>query len=147
MELADKILPDRTVIECFIDPFTGQFITNEMSKSSEHHNKKNLSVCVTLTPDCEEEAGKDEGVGSLPCTVPTTPTHSNTVCPTLSLPADCEDREAELASLDDGICTSGSEGRVRDSALSLVSQGEESGVCQGSVARGITRFQGEAAEI
>lgn len=158
LELGDRIIPDQCILECFIDPFTGQFITNEVIKSPEHNNKKNLRVSVSTAQECEEEVSRDEGVGSLPCTVPTTPTHSTNTAPNLGLQGEeDEEKEESLASLcptDDGICTSGSEtGRVRGSALSLASGGELeersdlSAVCPGSVARGIERFQGEAAEI
>merc|ERR550517_2187374 len=32
LELADRIIPEQCVLECFIDPFTGQFITSEVAK-------------------------------------------------------------------------------------------------------------------
>jgi len=159
LELADRIIPDHTVLECFIDPFTGQFITSEVSKPAVN-NKRNLVVSVCQGRDCDSEGGGDlgdEGVGSLPCslptTVPTTPTMTTRTHP-LSLP-----------DTDDGI---GSEpGRVRGSELSLASGEETEGlggpggiegpegppggeaehgpveVCTGSVARGIQKFQGE----
>jgi len=78
----------------------------------------------------DEEEGvnnRDEGVGSLPCTTPTTPTTTSTP---LTLPTEAvnvEDEEngslTSCCPTDDGICTSGSEGRpgVRGSALSLAS--------------------------
>ena len=162
------MIPEQCVLECFIDPFTGepsgrpradpsppgQFMTSEVPKPAAN-NKMNLRVSVC---DGEEEGSKDEGVGSLPCTTPTTPT--TTIQGPLSLPTEVNPHQEEEDSLvsccptDDGICTSGSEGRVRGSELSLLSaeeeeeEGSQHSVCSlGGVARGIERFQGEAGEI
>lgn len=126
LELADRIIPEQCVLECFIDPFTGQFITSEVAKVG---NRRGLRVSVCGQVEDEEEGvnNRDEGVGSLPCTTPTTPTTTSTP---LTLPTEAvnvEDEEngslTSCCPTDDGICTSGSEGRpgVRGSALSLAS--------------------------
>jgi len=126
LELADRIIPEQCVLECFIDPFTGQFITSEVAKVG---NRRSLRVSVCGQVEDEEEGvnNRDEGVGSLPCTTPTTPTTTSTP---LTLPTEAvnvEDEEngslTSCCPTDDGICTSGSEGRpgVRGSALSLTS--------------------------
>jgi len=126
LELADRIIPEQCVLECFIDPFTGQFITSEVAKVG---NRRSLRVSVCGQVEEEEEGlnNRDEGVGSLPCTTPTTPTTTSTplTLPTEALNAE-EEENGSLTSCcptDDGICTSGSEGRpgVRGSALSLTS--------------------------
>lgn len=126
LELADRIIPEQCVLECFIDPFTGQFITSEVAKVG---NRRSLRVSVCGQVEEEEEGlnNRDEGVGSLPCTTPTTPTTTSTP---LTLPSEAvnvdDEENGSLTSCcptDDGICTSGSEGRpgVRGSALSLTS--------------------------
>jgi len=126
LELADRIIPEQCVLECFIDPFTGQFITSEVAKVG---NRRSLRVSVCGQVEEEEEGlnNRDEGVGSLPCTTPTTPTTTSTP---LTLPSEAVNLEEEendsmtsYCPTDDGICTSGSEGRpgVRGSALSLTS--------------------------
>merc|ERR1719350_2564052 len=126
LELADRIIPEQCVLECFIDPFTGQFITSEVAKVG---NRRSLRVSVCGQVEEEEEGlnNRDEGVGSLTCTTPTTPTTTSTP---LTLPSEAVNLEEEendsmtsYCPTDDGICTSGSEGRpgVRGSALSLTS--------------------------
>merc|ERR1711874_443536 len=72
---ADHIIPEEKVLECFIDPFTGQFITNEISKHNGNcaamenklNNKKNLKVTVDNAPN-ESNQQDDDGIGSLPNT-------------------------------------------------------------------------------
>merc|ERR550517_1379650 len=126
LELADRIIPEQCVLECFIDPFTGQFITSEVAKVG---NRRSLRVSVCGQVEEEEEGlnNRDEGVGSLPCTTPTTPTTTSTplTLPTEAVNVDDEENGSltSCCPTDDGICTSGSEGRpgVRGSALSLTS--------------------------
>merc|ERR1739844_744172 len=76
---SDQLIPEEKVLECFIDPFTGQFITNEVSKQSQvkcqnntqattgstgtNSNKKNLKVNVEVLSQQD-----DDGIGSLPIT-------------------------------------------------------------------------------
>merc|ERR550517_1571503 len=126
LELADRIIPEQCVLECFIDPFTGQFITSEVAKVGNRRSLR-VSVCGQVEEEEEGPNNRDEGVGSLPCTTPTTPTTTSTplTLPTEALNAE-EEENGSLTSCcptDDGICTSGSEGRpgVRGSALSLTS--------------------------
>merc|ERR1712109_166449 len=121
LELADRIIPEQCVLECFIDPFTGQFITSEVAKVG---NRRSLRVSVCGQVEEEEEGlnNRDEGVGSLPCTTPTTPTTTSTplTLPTEAVNLEEEDSMTSYCPTDDGICTSGSEGRpgVRGSAPS-----------------------------
>jgi len=126
LELADRMIPEQCVLECFIDPFTGQFITSEVAKVGNRRSLR-VSVCGQVEEEDEGLNNRDEGVGSLPCTTPTTPTTTSTP---LTLPSEAvnveEEENGSLTSCcptDDGICTSGSEGRpgVRGSALSLTS--------------------------
>merc|ERR1712083_1119651 len=126
LELADRIIPEQCVLECFIDPFPGQFITSEVAKVGNRRSLR-VSVCGQVEEEDEGLNNRDEGVGSLPCTTPTTPTTTSTP---LTLPSEAvnveEEENGSLTSCcptDDGICTSGSEGRpgVRGSALSLTS--------------------------
>merc|ERR1712083_408443 len=77
LELADRMIPEQCVLECFIDPFTGQFITSEVAKVG---NRRSLRVSV-----CGQVEEEDEGLGSLPCTTPTTPTTTSTP---LTLPSE-----------------------------------------------------------
>merc|ERR1712141_439306 len=69
---SEQLTPEEKVLECFIDPFTGQFITNEVSKQSKVKcqnnspattgttNKKNLKVNIEVSQQ------DDDGIGSLP---------------------------------------------------------------------------------
>merc|ERR1711892_1479610 len=100
---ADHIIPEEKVLECFIDPFTGQFITNEVSKHNGNHgaaenklnNKKNLKVTVNNAPN-ESSQQDDDGIGSLP----NTPIKSD---------------DADSIQTDDGIYTSSEEVIIRTS--------------------------------
>jgi len=62
-----------TVLECFIDPFTGQFITTEVSKQPAAGPAK-LKVDL-VTPSHATNGQADDGIGSLPHT-PTDIKHS-----------------------------------------------------------------------
>jgi len=63
---SDSNLPSDHIIECFIDPFTGQFITNEVSKQNNGSVKKGLTVAADGKPEFSGQ--QDDGIGSLPDT-------------------------------------------------------------------------------
>lgn len=65
----DSDLSTNRIIECFIDPFTGQFITNEISKQNNSLPKHGLTVGVGVGDVKPESSGHhDDGIGSLPDT-------------------------------------------------------------------------------
>merc|ERR1719266_2625718 len=82
--LESENIPEEMVLECFIDPFTGQFITNEVAKKNEdksetsngaskknnnyNNNKKNLKVNVDSKAADSNPGQVDDGFGSLPIT-------------------------------------------------------------------------------
>merc|ERR1712223_86296 len=80
---SDQLIPEEKVLECFIDPFTGQFITNEVSKQSQvkcqnnthgttsftgtnSNNKKNIKKNLKVNVEVSQQ--DDDGIGSLPIT-------------------------------------------------------------------------------
>merc|ERR1739844_524058 len=80
---SDQLIPEEKVLECFIDPFTGQFITNEVSKQSQvkcqnnthgttgspgtnSNNKKNLKANLKVNVEVSQQ--DDDGIGSFPIT-------------------------------------------------------------------------------
>merc|ERR1711892_1176539 len=115
---ADHIIPEEKVLECFIDPFTGQFITNEVSKHNGNHgaaenklnNKKNLKVTVNNAPN-ESSQQDDDGIGSLPNT-PTDLGKSKSLSIS-NKPIKSDD--ADSIPTDDGIYTSSEEVIIRTS--------------------------------
>jgi len=115
---ADHIIPEEVVLECFIDPFTGQFITNEVSKHNGNcsttenkiNNKKNLKVTVN-TPPNESNQQDDDGIGSLPNT-PTDLGKSKSLSIS-NKPIKSDD--ADSIPTDDGIYTSSEEVIIRTS--------------------------------
>merc|ERR1712106_478161 len=115
---ADHIIPEEVVLECFIDPFTGQFITNEVSKHNGNcsttenkiNNKKNLKVTVN-TPPSESNQQDDDGIGSLPNT-PTDLGKSKSLSIS-NKPIKSDD--ADSIPTDDGIYTSSEEVIIRTS--------------------------------
>merc|ERR1712088_1147580 len=46
---SDQLIPEEKVLECFIDPFTGQFITNEVSKQSQVKCQNNTQATTGST--------------------------------------------------------------------------------------------------
>merc|ERR1719412_819533 len=120
---SDQLIPEEKVLECFIDPFTGQFITNEVSKQSQvkcqnntqattgttastgtssnnKKKKKNLKVNVEVSQQ------DDDGIGSLPIT-PTDLVGKTKSLSLLKKPASLKcDGDTESIPTDDGICTS-----------------------------------------
>merc|ERR1712117_414596 len=82
--LESENIPEEMVLECFIDPFTGQFITNEVAKKNEdksetsngaskksnnyNNNKKNLKVNVDSKAADSNPGQVDDGFGSPPIT-------------------------------------------------------------------------------
>lgn len=109
---SDQLIPEEKVLECFIDPFTGQFITNEVSKQSQvkcqnnthsttgtNSNKKILKVNVEVSQQ------DDDGIGSLPIT-PTDLVGKTKSLSLLKKPAalKCEGDTESIP--DDGIWTS-----------------------------------------
>merc|ERR1719233_292888 len=112
------IIPEEKVLECFIDPFTGQFITNEVSKHNGNsaiaetklNNKKNLRVTVDNAPN-ESSQQHDDGIGSLPNT-PTDLGKSKSLSIS-NKPIKCDD--ADSIHTDDGIYTSSEEVIIRSS--------------------------------
>merc|ERR1711981_296404 len=112
---SDQLIPEEKVLECFIDPFTGQFITNEVSKQSQvkcqnnthatpgtnnKKEKKNLKVNVEVSQQ------DDDGIGSLPIT-PTDLVGKTKSLSLLKKPASVKcDGDTESIPTDDGICTS-----------------------------------------
>jgi len=114
---ADHIIPEEKVLECFIDPFTGQFITNEVSKHNGNcndtenkvNNKKNLKVAVNNAPN--ESNQQDDGIGSLPNT-PTDLGKSKSLSIS-NKPIKSDD--ADSIPTDDGIYTSSEEVIIRTS--------------------------------
>merc|ERR1711892_825136 len=115
---ADHIIPEEVVLECFIDPFTGQFITNEVSKHNGNcsttenkiNNKKNLKVTVNTLPN-ESNQQDDDGIGSLPNT-PTDLGKSKSLSIS-NKPIKSDD--ADSIPTDDGIYTSSEEVIIRTS--------------------------------
>merc|ERR1719481_1781659 len=113
------IIPEEKVLECFIDPFTGQFITNEVSKHNGNsaaaetklNNKKNLKVTVNNAPN--ESNQQDDGIGSLPNT-PTDLGRSKNLSIS-NKPIKCDD--ADSIHTDDGIYTSSEEVIIRGSRV------------------------------
>merc|ERR1712088_229300 len=116
---SDQLIPEEKVLECFIDPFTGQFITNEVSKQSQvkcqnntqattgstgtNSNKKNLKVNVEVLSQQD-----DDGIGSLPIT-PTDLVGKTKSLSLLKKPGASQkcDGDTESESIpDDGIYTS-----------------------------------------
>merc|ERR1712088_413497 len=106
---SEQLIPEEKVLECFIDPFTGQLITNEVSKQSKvkcqnnspgtnSNNKKNLKVNV------EASQQDDDGIGSLPIT-PTDLVGKTKSLSLLKKPVKCEG-DTESIPTDDGIYTS-----------------------------------------
>jgi len=116
---ADQIIPEEVVLECFIDPFTGQFITNEVSKhngkcsttENKINNKKNLKVAVNASPT-DSNQQDDDGIGSLPNT-PTDLGKSKSL--TISNKPIISD-DADSIPTDDGIYTSSEEVIILTSA-------------------------------
>jgi len=66
-ELADseEIIPREQILECFIDPFTGEFLTTQVSKEKSVDDLNHSSDKKSLKVDVSQG---DEGVGSLPDT-------------------------------------------------------------------------------
>lgn len=100
----DKIIPAEMVLECFIDPFTGKFITNEVCKPKATPNKpekktKNANLKVSIPAVNGRPDGQpDDGIGS---SLPDTPTD-------LGRARDNRTQEAsdrESLNTDDGIFT------------------------------------------
>jgi len=110
---SEQLIPEEKVLECFIDPFTGQFITNEVSKQSQVKcqnnsttgttNKKNLKVNIEVSQQ------DDDGIGSLPIT-PTDLVGKTKSLSLLKKPLNikCEG-DSESIPTDDGIYTSSEE--------------------------------------
>jgi len=149
---AEKRSPEEisVEVEVFIDPFTGQFITNEVSKhstgksSNPDRNKKNLQVNTKTNEKSQQD---DDGIGSLP----DTPTESSN-SKSLSLSrAPMEDINGIPP--DDGISTS-SEGVAGSGSGPADSVGEQvtvssepsceaSKLCTGMVSRAIEKLKEE----
>jgi len=114
------IIPEEKVLECFIDPFTGQFITSEVSKHNGNsaiaetklNNKKNLKVTVDNAPN-ESSHQDDDGIGSLPNT-PTDLGKSKSLSIS-NKPIKCDDGDS--IHTDDGIYTSSEEVIIRSSTI------------------------------
>jgi len=114
---SDQIIPEEKVLDVFIDPFTGQFITNEVSKhngscnntENKINNKKNLKV--TVNSSLNESNQQDDGIGSLP----NTPTDlgKNKSLSVSNKPIKSDD--ADSIPTDDGIYTSSEEVIIRTS--------------------------------
>lgn len=115
---ADHIIPESKVLECFIDPFTGQFITNEVSKHNGNegamenklNNKKNLKVTVSNAPN-ESNQQDDDGIGSLP----NTPTDLGKIKSLSISNKPIKSDDADSIPTDDGIYTSSEEVIIRTS--------------------------------
>lgn len=115
---ADHIIPESKVLECFIDPFTGQFITNEVSKHNGNegamenklNNKKNLKVTVSNAPN-ESNLQDDDGIGSLP----NTPTDLGKIKSLSISNKPIKSDDADSIQTDDGIYTSSEEVIIRTS--------------------------------
>jgi len=112
---SDHIIPEEKVLECFIDPFTGQFITNEVSKcsaaqESKLNNKKNLKVTVGNAPN-ESNQQDDDGIGSLP----NTPTDLGKIKSLSISNKPIKSDDADSIPTDDGIYTSSEEVIIRTS--------------------------------
>merc|ERR1712029_1125579 len=113
---SEQLIPEEVVLECFIDPFTGQFITNEVakkecskSKSSTNKNssgKKNLKVNVDTKSTETGNNQDDDGIGSLPITPPDF--GKNKSLSVSKKPIKC-DGDSESIPTDDGIYTSSEE--------------------------------------
>jgi len=134
--LESENIPEEAVLECFIDPFTGQFITNLAKKSendkietsngankirnNNNNNSKNLRVNV----DCKAASQVDDGFGSLPIT-PTDPAKNNK---SLSVLKKGEADADSIIATDDGIYTiSAVLRRCMPRGLSLFTFGEPPG--------------------
>jgi len=122
---SEQLIPEEVVLECFIDPFTGQFITNEVAKTQDETedeaNKNQSSVNKNYkNKDAEPKSNNiknlkvicdsstvhqdDDGIGSLPITP--TDLGKNKSLSVLKKPIN-EDRDA--IATDDGIFTSSEE--------------------------------------
>jgi hypothetical protein len=164
---SDNIIPHQFVLECFIDPFTGQFITNEVMKPVETNNniqndknnkrKKSKNLEVSIPSACE--GPQDDGIGSLPDT-PTPSNNNNNPLSSTTTDDGIFTSSEEIAS--DSMCDNNDttdsvsarsdiENKMLDSALDNIETAESvdslcdnidavSRVCTGSFSRGIERF-------
>jgi len=151
----EQLIPEQCVLECFIDPFTGQFITNEVAKTDENDSSEkkqsttsadnrtknnNLKVVVDkrLSSDSNQNNNIDDGIGSLPITPTDLGRNKN-----LSLLKPSLD-------VDENILGSGSEESVvidiapSNNFSTNINGGrlnQESDICLGSVSRGLEMFK------
>lgn len=161
----EQLIPDQCVLECFIDPFTGQFITNEVAKKNDENDNSekkqsttsndnrtknnNLKVVVgkRLSSDSNQNNIIDDGIGSLPITPTDLGRNKNLslVKPSLDVDDKSIGSGSEGSVISDIAPSTNSTTNINGGRLTQESDIESdtgaNKLCLGSVSRGLEMFK------
>jgi len=149
----EQTIPDKVVLECFIDPFTGQFITNEVAKtesdkkstetqSDNVNSNKNSNIRNNLKVIVDKQVSDsslvaDDGIGSLPITPTDVGKNKNLSVSRKNKSSADENFESSQSSLiSDQISVTSESTNCQEDDLENANK-----VCIGSVSRGLEMFK------